>query len=108
MVNGELVAIRGGPARPEQRDASFRLDLNEIEAPLETIAERLDILIEILEHAFLIIEPQQKSRGAVRLDAATEDRRPEQNCALAHDRTQMVDRFQLLGHAAWQTMQHVG
>ena len=73
MVNGELVAITGRPrltksARPEQRDASFRLDLNDIEAPLETTSERLEIVIDIVEHAFRIVEPQQRPRGAIRLD----------------------------------------
>ena len=50
MVNGELVAIQGRPhrkrsARPEQRDATFRLDFHDFEAPLETVAERLEIVI---------------------------------------------------------------
>ena len=75
MVNGELVAIQGRPhhkksAHPEERDASFRLDFHDFEAPLETVAERLEVVIEIVEHAFRIVEPQQGSRGAVRLDPA--------------------------------------
>ena len=62
MVNGELVAIKGRPrlaksACLEQRDASFCLDLNDIEAPLETVAERLVIVLDIVEHAFRIVEP---------------------------------------------------
>ena len=61
MVNGELVAIRGRPhrkksAHPEQGDASFRLYFHDFEAPLETVAERLEIVIEIVEHAFRIVE----------------------------------------------------
>ena len=101
MVNGELVAIRGRPhrkksAHPKQGDASFRLYFHDFEAPLETVAERLEIIIEIVEHAFRIVEPQQGSRGAVRLDPTAKDRRPEQHGALAHHRPQMIDRFQLL------------
>ena len=52
MVNGELVAIRGRPhrkksAHPEQGDASFRLYFHDFEAPLETVAERLEIVIAL-------------------------------------------------------------
>ena len=113
MVNGELVAIPGRPRRtksacPEQCDASFRLDFHAFEAPLETIGERREIVIEIVEHAFCIVEPQQRPRGAIWLDPATEDRRPEQHCALIHERPQMVDRFELRWHRPRQAMQHVG
>src|SRR5512146_312702 len=113
MVNGELVAITGRPrltksARLEQRDASFRLDLNDIEAPLETTSERLEIVIDIVEHAFRIVEPQQRPRGAIRLDPAAEDRSPERRGAGVHHRSQMIDRCQLRWHRPRQTMQHVG
>src|SRR6478752_7593240 len=101
MVNGELVAIRGRPHRkksapPKQGDASFRLYFHDFEAPLETVAERLEIVTEIVEHAFRIVEPQQGSRGAVRLDPTAKDRRPGQHGPRAHHRPQMIDRFQLL------------
>ena len=87
MVNGELVAIPGRPRRtksacPEQCDASFRLDFHAFEVPLETIGERREIVIEIVEHAFCIVEPQQRPRGAIWLDPATEDRRPEHTAPL--------------------------
>jgi len=67
---------------PEQRDASFRLDFHDFEAPLETVGERLEIVIEIVEHAFRMIEPKQGSRGAVRLYASAEYCPPNSTASL--------------------------
>ena len=102
MVNGELVAIRGRPHRRNQRTQNKAthpfVSISTLRsARLRPSLSASKIIIEIVEHAFRIVEPQQGSRGAVQLDPAAEDRCPEQHAPLAHHRPQMIDRFQLLG-----------
>src|SRR5215813_5106691 len=113
MVNGSEVTILWRGARPlsprmEQRDATLRLDVYLIEALLETIGQLCKIVVAIIEHTFGIIESEQRPGHGVRLDSSPEDRGPEQNGTLAHQRSKMIDRHQLLSHSARQAMQYVG
>ena len=91
MVNGELMAIQGRPHGSNQRARNsathpFVSISTTSKRRLRPSLRRLEIVTEIVEHAFRIVEPQQGSRGAVRLDPTAKDRRPEQHGALAHHR----------------------
>src|SRR5262245_4957927 len=77
------------------------------EASPQSVRKGLEVVGAIVEHALRVIEIAQRTRRAVRRNAAPQDRRAEQRGTVAHQRPQMVDRAQLLVHAAGQAMEYI-
>jgi len=92
----------------KQGHTALRLDLDLGEALPQSVGQRSEVVLAIIEHALGVIEIEQRPRRPVRRDPAAEDGRAEQHGAFVHQRPQMIYRRKLLAHAAGQAMQHIG
>src|SRR5262245_59757668 len=106
LGNPRLCASRGS-TRAKCGNAADLLDSHLGETRSETVGERFDVVVEIVEDALLVVEAEQDSRERVRRDAPAEDGGTEERGARLHRRAQMIDDAELLAQAARQAMQHV-
>jgi hypothetical protein len=63
----------------EQCNAALGLHGDALEPGLESIAKAGDVVIEIVEDAFAVVEAEQPARRGIGRDAAAEDGSPEQH-----------------------------
>ena len=110
LVDGDCGAQGAGPdplTCSKRGHAALRFDLDPVEALPQPGAERVEIVLPIIEDASSVIESEQRFCRTVRRNAVSEDRGAEQHRALADQRPQMIDLLKLLAHAARQAMQHI-